>query len=264
MNTDNMFLRSGTQIVKLKNFHKVTWISIMPCPIKNKNKNPHNFHGTLYFLEHFYVHCFKHYEFDYKNYICMFAVRNTESLIDWLYVVQLAKLNLGSGLGWFCSLRTLGSELPVPAADDLFLPSACHLGEYDKDSSPSLPWVLCWTQALDAALGFHFTCCPERLVFVCRSNSKPTSNLSSSGFADSMEHRWQRGQWYLSRIWLGWAGWPLDRQHAEKLWKEWRSLQVGWHAYLIIACFPHAAAEWASLWNLKRTYFNFSKPASCA
>ena len=63
MNTDNMFLRSGTQIVKLKNFHKVTWISIMPCPIKNKSKNPRNFHGTLYFLEHFYIHCFKLYEF---------------------------------------------------------------------------------------------------------------------------------------------------------------------------------------------------------
>ena len=33
MNTDNMFLKSGIQVVKLKNFHKVTWISIIPCPI---------------------------------------------------------------------------------------------------------------------------------------------------------------------------------------------------------------------------------------
>lgn len=33
MDTDNMFLKSGIQVVKLKNFHKVTWISIIPCPI---------------------------------------------------------------------------------------------------------------------------------------------------------------------------------------------------------------------------------------
>lgn len=192
------------------------------------------------------------------NYIYMFAVRNTESLIDWLYVVQLAKLNLGSGLGWFCSLRTLGSELPVPATEWSSSPVPATWVNMIKTVLQVCFWVLCWTQALDAALGFHFTCCPERLVFVCRSNSKPTSNPSAvQGLPDSMEHRWQRGQWYLSRIWLGWAGWPLDRQHAEKLWKEWKA--SGRLACILNHClFPTCCCRSGPVYeNLKRTYFNF-------
>ena len=85
MNTDNMFLKSGIQVVKLKNFHKVTWISIIPCPINTHtctHTHTHNFHGTLYFSEHVFVHCFKLCEFDCKIYTCLFVVRNTESLID--------------------------------------------------------------------------------------------------------------------------------------------------------------------------------------
>ena len=166
---------------------------------------------------------------------------------------------MGSSLGWFCS--PLRSELPVLAADDVFLPGACHLGEWDKDYFPSFPWVLCWTQSLAAALELHFTCCLERLAFVCRSNSKPTATSTVEG----LQIAWSTGSHVSSDMYLG-CGWgeltgpwtDSIQRSSEK--SEGAFRQAGTHTYY--SCLPHAAANWASLWNSKRTHF--SKPASCA
>ena len=72
MNTDNMFLKSGIQVVKLKNFHKVTWISIIPCPI-NTHTCTHTHTHTIFMVLCIFQNTFLYIVSNFVNLIVKFT-----------------------------------------------------------------------------------------------------------------------------------------------------------------------------------------------